>query len=778
MGLSSFGLATRCAVSVPVWNVLTGILLIAVVAMLAPRATAQEIIQGAAAFETPLKIAVVVTSRSNQCYASATAAAIKRFATLERRRINERGGIAGRPLALEFLEDWEDAQQTITKIRKVIEDEQTVALIGLSNSNRASEVFSALGPAIRDSELPWLSNISVNSIFAPYPNVFTMRGSQEDDSIPVMAQFVKDSGVARPAFLGLADNVFSSALGDGLGKRLPLVADHRLKIANGEFDQGEVRRIIDDLKEKKPDFLFINIWGKSAGAVVSQLQEAGVTPPLFVTGRLERIFSGSQPYPADVYQLAWDGLPDAYNDRVRQRLFRSQARLFRFTGRKNQAASGWATGECKEDEKQDATNILSDDNLRAVSYGLQYSDMIGMVAQLLEKAEPAVKPSELRSQIAGGIRDSLATGRGVYQGDLTNWSFRPGSRAAARAPFIVTRPNGFEREQLAPVQYVTLRNEMQQSIKTLYLDIDMTRIFRVDDEEKSFLAEFYLSMHAADGKSIEQIEFGNAFLDHKTNSRQITIRELHDGGPSASYPAGVKIYAVSGKFMFQPNFSNYPFDTQRFAIELRSKKGDASFIVQPSPRQLRDPAIDTENWGLRTQYVGYDEDFLPIIDAKSHERSIVPFYKASFVWAMKREETDYLLTVVVPLAFIMSIAYLAIFIPRAHFEAIVTIQVTALLSAVALYLTIPKVDADEATLSDKLFLLDYMLISLMIGISILRVNKIVERAPLLRKASGLLHVLGIPVLVVLVSLYIAGSRQSEGQAASAFLPAIQDAVQK
>ena len=85
------------------------------------------------------------------------------------------------------------------------------------------------------------------------------------------------------------------------------------------------------------------------------------------------------------------------------------------------------------------------------------------------------------------------------------------------------------------------------------------------------------------------------------------------------------------------------------------------------------------------------------IDAKSHDRSVVPFYKASFVWIMSRQTTDYFLRVVVPLAILHFVAYLSIFIPRTKFQAIVTIQVTALLSAVALYLALPKIDADTTT---------------------------------------------------------------------------------
>jgi hypothetical protein len=292
-------------------------------------------------------------------------------------------------------------------------------------------------------------------------------------------------------------------------------------------------------------------------------------------------------------------------------------------------------------------------------------------------------------------------------------------------------------------------------VNTLYLDIDMIRAFRIDDNEKSFFAEFYVAMHD-DGKgtSIENIDFSNAFLDPRTNDRQLTARVLNAGGKGGAYPDDVKIYHVSGRFMFDPEFANYPFDTQRFSIDIRPKRDDAPFIVQPPPASLRDGAVATDNWVPIEQYVGFDEDFVPTTDAKSHEQSIVPFYKASFVWLMARETTDYYLRVVVPLAFILLVAYLSVFIPRGHFEAIVTIQITALLSAVALYLALPQVDADTATLSDRIFLFIYMAVSIMIAISIVRVNTFIAHRAWLRGTLGMIHVVGIPVLGVLMALYI------------------------
>ena len=47
---------------------------------------------------------------------------------------------------------------------------------------------------------------------------------------------------------------------------------------------------------------------------------------------------------------------------------------------------------------------------------------------------------------------------------------------------------------------------------------------------------------------------------------------------------------------------------------------------------------------------------------------------------------------------------------------------TALLSSIALYLALPKVDSDQATFSDKIFMMTYAAVSLMIGLAIVKDN--------------------------------------------------------
>jgi hypothetical protein len=130
--------------------------------------------------------------------------------------------------------------------------------------------------------------------------------------------------------------------------------------------------------------------------------------------------------------------------------------------------------------------------------------------------------------------------------------------------------------------------------------------------------------------------------------------------------------------------------------------------------------------------------------------------------------------VVVPLIFIAAVAYFSVFIPAVHFEAIVTIQVTALLSAVALYITTPKVDSDTSTLSDKIFLFNYMIFTLMIAIAILRINKFAIQQLHIKRLLGFVHVVGIPLMLMLMFFYVYGAGSAVSHSELEFWPAMYD----
>ena len=368
-----------------------------------------------------------------------------------------------------------------------------------------------------------------------------------------------------------------------------------------------------------------------------------------------------------------------------------------------------------------------------------------------------------RAAILRDLGSKYAAGRGALKGIFENWSFHPIERVRAQTPTIVILPTGLGRKQLAQEQYVRLRNGGLKPISTVYLDIDLIRTYSVDNNQKSFFAEFYLAIRKNDNISIKDITFTNAFLDPRasrddlTNGREISIDILNTGEKSDAYPPSMQMYKVAGRFRFTPDFSQYPFDTQQFSIDLQPRNSDKTFIIQPPPSKLRDTTVASEGWLPNRQYVSFVEDFVPMVDAFTHEPSIVPFYNARFVWQMERETTDYYIRVIVPLMFILIVAYLSIFIPKNHMEAIVTIQVTALLSAVALYLSLPQIDTDTATISDKIFMFDYMMVSLMIVISILRINARIVKMPWINGLLTFTHIVIVPAVLLGLVLYITKS---------------------
>lgn len=726
-------------------------------------ATAQEAAQ--AAQGPPLNVAVLLSNRADLCHDPGDVAAIRKFAAIEEERLNRTGGVAGRPLNLRFLDDDRDPKRTVANVRSALADPQLLAIVGLSNSSRAQVVFKEAGQEIEKSGVPFLSDISVNSIFEKHPRVFTTRATQDTERVPVISHFIESLGFARPAFVGIDGMAWSTSLGDGVRKargERGLAADHRLKLVDEKLVPAEVSAMIADIGSKSPDLLLLSIGTNRTGAVMQEMIAAAVTPPLLISGRLEQLPPEVvNAYPNDLYQLTTENLPEVFNDRLRRLIGRDDPRAWVFEGRKQGSAPGWAKGECKERPAAAVADPLDPRNLRAIRMGTQFADMVGLVATAAGTAGRGADLRTYRERLQQELKTTYATGRGIFKGAFENWSFDPATRSASRTPFIVMRPQGLGREQLAPVQYVRLKNGTLRQTDTLYLDVDLIRAHGVDDNEKTFFAEFYLSMRDRKDASIDQIDFTNAYLDPRTNGRQITVSVLHDGKPSDAYPDNMKIYKVTGKFLFQPDLTGYPFDTQRFAIDVQPRRSDAPFIVQPPPLALRDKTVVTDGWDRKEQYVSHDEDFVPVIDPYTHAPSVVPFYKASFVWMMKRQTTDYYLRVVVPLAFILIVAYLSVFIPHSHFEAIVTIQVTALLSAVALYLSLPKLDTDTATLSDRIFLFDYLLVSVMIVISILMVNRHVAARPWLKQGLAAFHIVVIPVLVIAMAAYLYSLGTSE-----------------
>lgn len=713
----------------------------------------------AEADDTRYSIAVFANLPTGGCFTTGSVRAIEQFVRNRAKSLNALPEMRERKLRVEIYTDGGDEAQTVANVRKALDDPQTLAMVGLSGSSRAKAVFEKLGKDIGDRGIPFITDLSVTSVFEPYGNVFTMRPSQENERLPVITKFLADGKFKAPAYVGMAESLASGELLKGLSERsdmASLAAVSEVTVKDNKIDEASLAGTIQELKSSEADMILVMLGAAPVEQFLKAAAEAGLRAPILVLSESEKVLRSEAAalYGANLFQLAWQTLPNIYNNRLREQMLADPTGPWIFEDVANTTAPGWADGKCKKPEDAKPLDRLDVANLRAINRGTNYADMIGLIGELVRYSDPSITPAALRAQIVKSLPVRFGAGRGAFRGDADNWSFHALSRTASQTPAILMRPRNASQVTLAPRQYLKLRNDELRPIQTLFMDVDLMRIFRIDDNEKSFYAEFILTLNSAEPFDIGNIEFSNGFLDTGGGAQNVSVTQLNSNTTDGVYPDGIQVYKVTGKFMMRPEFRQYPFDTQLFSVQMKPKSGSAAFIIQPPSASLRDMTAETDGWYMRDQYVGYDEDYIPITDARSEAKSIVPFYQVNFSWIMTREGTDYYLRVVVPLAFILIVAYLSIFIPREHFEAVVTIQVTALLSAVALYLSIPKVGADNATISDRIFLFDYMAVSLMIAVSVARVNTVMRRFPRLESFLKFVHVVGVPLLVVAMAYYV------------------------
>ncbi len=741
-----------------VWTLLVSA---ALIALNLQSATAQD--EAVAAAGPPLNIALFLDSRSDRCYSNGYVEAARSLSQLAANTINARGGVNGRPIVLKVFDNRRDPKTAIANIREAFEVPELLAMIGLRSSTRSTAVFDALGDEFAKHTVPFISHISVGAIFEKYPHVFSTRPAQEVERVPVMARFIEAMNYKKVTFIGRSGARYVDAIDKGLQETLGperMGRTHRIKALGGSggFLDGEQMTVaIEDIKRTQPDMLVLAVGTSRTDDVIEKLIEAQVTPQIFLIGRFSKeVKNAAAKYPAPIFGMTWAEVPEVESDRILNVLSRGNPDDWIFEGRRVGEAPGWQKGLCQPTYEADA---FSPTNLRAVRVGALYADMVKLVATSASRVARGEKIEKLRAAVLDDLGRKYTVGRGAFAGTFENWSFHSSDRVRAQTPFITILPQGLGRAQLAPSQFVRVRNGKLKQIETLYLDVDLIRIYSVDNNAKSFFAEFYLSMRATDRFSIDDIAFTNAFIDPSNirgtggSGRQIALEVLHPGGESDAYPRDMRIYKVSGRFRFTPDFSNYPFDVQQFSIDLQAKSGDKTFIIQPPPPELRDRDVASEGWIPEREYVSFLEDFVPVVDAFTHTPSIVPFYNTRYVWQLKRETTDYYIRVIVPLAFILIVAYLSIFIPKAHLEAIATIQVTALLAAVALYLSLPQIDTDTATISDRIFMFDYMMVSVMIIVSILRINARVAKRAWLDNTLSFLHIVMLPIGLLVLVLY-------------------------
>lgn len=686
--------------------------------------------------EPAYTIAVHVSSEAPPKEGPEEVRAIKDFVEERARALNAAGGLKGHRIDVRIFDDHRDGARTIANVETALKEPRLIAMLGLPDSTRGAPVLAAIGK----TGVPLISELSVETLFAPYPAIYSLTRSAKDEKA-AFAEFARDN-FKRVAFVGSEEDLYTQAYRqhiEGLSAELPIVASVWLK-GEVQDNAGRIAAAVEEIKQSGADLIFFSIVSRQRALFLGELTKAGIALPVFIgRGSIANILSDPSgaglAYGGALYEIAEGGIANLNNERLEQ-LMRKQGGLL-----SERKYSHYAAG-----------------------YGARYADLVTLVTKAAAEAKDNTV-EDMRLAVTREL-DSLREGKRIWRGEAQDWSFTA-ERASAERSILVWRPPGENASVvLAPMQYVRSAQGISR-VPVLYVHLDMTRIFSVDSTAKSFEAEFFFTMRSQLPVSGETVEFTNVQTSADTGLPLINIREVHEEGGARPGELMTRIYKVTGRFRFEPDLRKYPFDKQVFSISFQPAKTSEAFLLQPPSDLLREEDAKelkeqqrVDGWRVESHYVGANELIIHTIRGTASGESVVPYYNFNYTWVMRRQVVDYVLRVIVPLSFIMVVAYVAIFIPRSEFQAIMGIQVTALLSAIALYLALSQPDADDATMSDIIFLMAYATISAMIALSVLEVNTAVVRYPALMRTIAFLQVYLVPMasLAVLALVILSASQ--------------------
>ncbi|MBU2581002.1 MAG: ABC transporter substrate-binding protein [Alphaproteobacteria bacterium] len=633
--------------------------------------------------------------------------AIERFINRRIREINAAGGLLGRRVKARFFDDENEVAQTRRNVDDTLADPRLIASLGIWSSSRGSEVVDDMGR----SGVPFISEMSDESRFRQHANIYSLAQSVRDE-VDVFLALAKKNRIGHIAYAGYVDDLFTNAY---FGHLVDAPEGPGIVATFWEFEETTLEdydRAIDAFVKSGAELIVLALGSEGGARFLGRMQERKIKLPVFISyGTIQKVMDSKDwagAYSGNLYELSSGGVANLNNERIR--------RLARDLGISFEPRGG----------------ASSPYTARDLGYGARYADLVQLVIDAAAgRLDPKVRPGQsiagldasiaaARVRIAAGLA-SLREGRRYWQGRAQYWSFNE-DRATSERSTLLWRTPDQDVPVLHPSQFIRIDGEITE-VPVLYLHLDMVRMFEVDTNRRTFDAEFYLTLRSKVDLPLKAIDFTNAF---RTNSFSEPIRsrlvatyndDMADGlGPR-------RIYHVTGRFLFHPDLAKYPFDQQLLTISFQPSDKDSIFILQPPGEELRNKGFEVEDWKLLGHYVGTTDRIITSVRGGGLSEHVIPYYNFNYTWEMQREVLDYLVRVIVPLGFILVVAYLAAYIPRREFNATIAIQVTALLSAIALYFALNQPNSDDVTLSDKIFVSAYAIVSTMIALSIFEIHE-------------------------------------------------------
>lgn len=633
--------------------------------------------------------------------------------------INHQGGINGKELRIAYLDDKGTPEGARKVVRETIADKHLIGYVGCWSSTRSKAISEIIGPA----RMPFIGGYALTTLFEQYPTMYTAERGIKD--IAARFDLFIRQKYKRLAFVGKAGDLYSLAMLERMEELVKKDPSVKMVLKKWYPSKGPANKAAYDsltsiLKQEKPDFLLLTFESGTTSALLRQIRLAGIQVPVYTAlGDLGLVVSQLKPGLAgELYDLNVVGIPGTLNLRMQEQIPTFMRQVI--------------PGETLELQ---------------VNFGARMADSIGILAEAA-RTKDAQREANIREQINEGLKKFKDGGR-IYRGWFEDWFFND-DQAIAGNVLLAWKPPGLPRHILAPEQYMRL-NDTLREVPVFFTHMSMVEINRVSDTEGSFYATFYMEITSTSKTAMQQIDFTNAARSETSHEYLLDIKQIRMNIQEGTPTLYNFMYKVSGKFMFEPDLKTYPFDTQKFSIRFQPVSATQPFLVQPSITALNDSVFEVQGWNYQNQFVGYDHDIISYVNTFTDQQHTLPYYKFTYTYLLSRARADFFLKVLVPLLVILIVTYFSVYIPMLGFETLEGIQVTALLASIALYFSAYKPEMEYATISDKIFIFTYIMITSLIGTSILQFVKRDKHDLISRIAKVYQHFI-FPVIILVFTL--------------------------
>src|SRR5688572_18804712 len=634
--------------------------------------------------------------------------------------INQNGGINNHLLRVIYLDDKSDMKALYPMVEKASQDENLIAFVGCMGVIRASTI----GPILTRKNIPLISQYVFTQLVQNYPTIYSASVGVAE--FKLLLKKLMFAGHSRIAFLGQRDLPTSATLSLDVLKEI-VAEDPALSLPvwrffpkNYDFESENFKSFTDSLR-KQTDFLMVNIDIQKWKSFLSVLERDSLKIPIFTgsadISKFDPAISGFR-Y-AELYSINSLGIPGTQNTNLHEN-------LMNFSTEKD----------------------LSEFSPFQLSDAARIADEVGLIADAFPK-QPLPGNKNIREQIIAGLQQYI-NGNRIYRGWLTDWYFNPDHTFGGHT-LLAWKPANTLTPILSPYQ-VLRSNKLGQHGQVLYASIKPVKIDLVDDNASTFSAVFYLEVNTPGPFTLDKVDFSNAVKNENNHEPLIHANLIRSVKNETGFKFYNNLYLITGKFYFDAQLHRYPLDRQKFPIMLQSSNPLDVLLIQPSLRSNQNTDLDTEGWKFEKMYVGYSQDFISTDEYSVGLQKNIPFYKFGFVYILKRAHIDFFLKTLVPLLVILIITYFSVYIPPKEFEALAGIQVTGLLSSVALYFSAYKPDK-LYTLSDNIFIFTYVMITTLIGTSIL-IYVTHEKNNVISRLMRLYQRYIFPVIVFAFTIYI------------------------